>query len=515
MSLRLKFVLFVSVLLLIFAASSYLVQEKTIFPRYLEYEKEMAVISLDRVVDVIGGEIGHVDNICADWAIWDASFDFVRSRDQNFVKENLEVGSFKNAKVNLIIFLDNQYRTVFNKAYDYNTLKEIEINDLSAKVWGRNHYLIPKIVDKKDMTKNFIVGMINTSKGILVISSRLILNSDGQGPARGVLIVGKFLEQISPDVHRQSKVDFKIIRDYKNISGIREIEKDNYFVMAENDNFIHVYKAVRDTKGDIIFVLECEIPRKFYKNFVNSLRYSQASTVIFTVLLFFALLMIQRIFIFRPLADLKRHMRSIQGSGDYSKRIGFKIKDEFGSFANSFNKLLETIERQNMELQSQAQTDPLTGLFNRRYLEEALKIEIGRAIRMRSSCSIVIFDIDYFKSINDKHGHDGGDYVLSCLADVIRKKSRQGDIVARYGGEEFLIFLPNAEPGEAYILAERMRETIEYVVFSFNGERVPVTISSGCASFPEHGENYQAIITRADNALYRAKQKGRNRVEMA
>ena len=167
------------------------------------------------------------------------------------------------------------------------------------------------------------------------------------------------------------------------------------------------------------------------------------------------------------------------------------------------------------ESQLLATIDPLTGLMNRRALLEALGAEIARAARYGHALSILLLDLDHFKSINDKHGHASGDAVLSSTGALLSKQARKGDMVARWGGEEFLVVL-HATPAEgAQIAAERVRRAIcELRVSSPAGERIAVSASIGVSSF-QAGDGIDPLIDRADRAMYQAKSGGRNRVVLS
>lgn len=167
------------------------------------------------------------------------------------------------------------------------------------------------------------------------------------------------------------------------------------------------------------------------------------------------------------------------------------------------------------ESQLLATIDPLTGLMNRRALLEALGAEISRAARYGHSLSVMLLDLDHFKGINDKHGHASGDAVLSSTGGMLSKQARKGDLVARWGGEEFLVVL-HATPAEgATIAAERVRRSIcDLRVSTPAGERIPVSASIGVSSF-QSGDGIDALIDRADRAMYQAKSGGRNRVVSA
>ena len=167
-------------------------------------------------------------------------------------------------------------------------------------------------------------------------------------------------------------------------------------------------------------------------------------------------------------------------------------------------------------LRAQSIKDPLTGLFNRRYLEETLQREELRAKRMGAPVSIVMVDLDHFKAFNDAHGHQAGDQVLRLAAEELRGSIRGEDIACRYGGEEFTLILPGAGLEQALVRAEHVRIALNQLRLSAAGRSLPsLTASLGVATLPDHGDVWAEVLQRADAALYRAKQSGRNRVVAA
>jgi diguanylate cyclase (GGDEF)-like protein len=157
--------------------------------------------------------------------------------------------------------------------------------------------------------------------------------------------------------------------------------------------------------------------------------------------------------------------------------------------------------------------DPLTGLYNRRYLEETMGRELPRARRLGASVGVIVLDIDHFKQLNDTYGHDAGDRVLERTGDVLRAATRKGDIACRFGGEEFAIVLPGATLQVARVRAEAIRAALETMRVEMSGRPVgKLTISAGVAAMPAHAQDWSLTLRRADRALYAAKQSGRNKV---
>jgi diguanylate cyclase (GGDEF)-like protein len=172
-------------------------------------------------------------------------------------------------------------------------------------------------------------------------------------------------------------------------------------------------------------------------------------------------------------------------------------------------KLRETLRNQSIR-------DPLTGLFNRRYMEETLTREIQRAVRTRDPVGVVMLDLDHFKRFNDTHGHDAGDHVLRELGAFLNAQVRGGDIACRFGGEEFMLILPNLGPESLVQRVDTMRLGVKQLAIRHLGQSLgSLTMSAGAAVFPDHGSTGEALLRSADQALYRAKAAGRDRVVLA
>jgi len=179
------------------------------------------------------------------------------------------------------------------------------------------------------------------------------------------------------------------------------------------------------------------------------------------------------------------------------------------ALAMSSMKLRET-------LRSLSVRDPLTGLFNRRYMEESMQRELATGQRKNRPLGVVVLDLDHFKSFNDTFGHDAGDLLLREVGTLLAKNSRAGDIACRFGGEEFVVIFPEAPLNTVIQLSEQLRTVILALQLQHFGQSLgQVSASFGVAAFPEHGSTTEELLRAADKALYKAKAAGRNRVEVA
>lgn len=167
-------------------------------------------------------------------------------------------------------------------------------------------------------------------------------------------------------------------------------------------------------------------------------------------------------------------------------------------------------------LHDQSIRDPLTGLFNRRYMERALEREIRRARRFSQPLGIVMSDIDHFQRFNNTYGHEAGDVVLRKMGLFLQTNIRSSDIACRYGGEELMMILPQSSLDDTFARAEHLRQAVKQLYLEIHYQALgAITISIGVACFPEHGQTGAEVIQAADAALYRAKAKGRDRVVRA
>ncbi len=214
-----------------------------------------------------------------------------------------------------------------------------------------------------------------------------------------------------------------------------------------------------------------------------------------------------------PLAALGAQLGLLSLSGQEQELSEFR--DIIEAVAEKLSMALGNLSLQE-RLRQQSIRDPLSGLFNRRYLVESAARELARCARRELPVSMLMLDIDHFKAFNDLHGHAGGDALLAQFGKLLEAMTRGEDIACRYGGEEFTLILPETDLQTAFQRAEMIRIAVQAMQVPYLGKLLPqVMVSIGVASFPAHGATPEALMLAADEALYRAKRNGRNRVEVA
>jgi two-component system cell cycle response regulator len=186
---------------------------------------------------------------------------------------------------------------------------------------------------------------------------------------------------------------------------------------------------------------------------------------------------------------------------------------KIGSIALKFLPKGDTERLTYDKLQEDANTDGLTKCYNKMYFNNKLDLEVKKSKVTGNPLSLIIFDLDHFKHLNDNYGHDAGDYVLAEKADLLRDNGiRKGDTFARYGGEEFVVLLPNTNLKQAFEIAERLRKLVEVHEFIYDEKKLPVTASIGVADYRQGVNTGTDLFKRADSAVYKAKEGGRNQV---
>ncbi|MBV5298214.1 MAG: diguanylate cyclase [Rhodoferax sp.] len=214
-----------------------------------------------------------------------------------------------------------------------------------------------------------------------------------------------------------------------------------------------------------------------------------------------------------PTYDSTGKIQSFQGVGrDISERK--QRESQWAESQHNLQNQLLQVAQQKDVLQEQALHDPLTGICNRRYLDETLPRELSRAKRDAAAVAVIMLDLDHFKRVNDEFSHAAGDEVLKALAKLLKNGTRESDMICRYGGEEFVVIMPNMSANLALERVESWRSELQGTTVRYGDFTIQVTLSAGIADYPAHGDTPEMLLSRADEALYRSKHQGRNRISV-
>ena len=293
--------------------------------------------------------------------------------------------------------------------------------------------------------------------------------------------------------------------------GIFVVNRDREVLLWNQFMEIHSERKATSVVGKNLFDEFPELPRKWLERKIES---------VFILKNFSFTSWEQRPYLFKF-----AHNRPVTGGVDSMRQdcTLMPVKDADGEvqyvcftlFDTTDTSIYQTQLKEAMvKLEAASNIDGLTQLFNRRFIEATLSREFSRARRYGHTVSLIMTDIDHFKSVNDNHGHLTGDEVLREVSQRLKSCLRDSDILGRYGGEEFMIVLPETGIEGAKTLAERLRVAIEKAPTVFNDKSLPITISLGITEISERANNYEAMIGEADKALYLSKAAGRNQVSV-
>lgn len=532
MSIRTKVFLIIFVLFAALGIADFFVQRFIIYPSFLELEHREAGENLQRIFHAIDRETYHVERLCRDWATWNDSHNFMATGYEGFIESNLSDDSLDNISLNLLVFCDIRGNIVWSRVRDLEDKTSLQLGFMAEGRIDPAHTTLT--VHPSPEGGRGKRGIFNTEAGPMLFATREVLRSDGSGPANGFLIMGRFLnETMLETLKEQTRLSFEIVDPFDNArflcrtSGMTPMQTGNltYYTKDDGDKMVSC-AGFQNEAGETLFGVQYLFPRETTRKGIDSIRYAVFLVIGSGVTVLVILNLMMQAVVLRPLQRLTDHAVKLQAEGDYSLRLDLDRKDEIGVLAKSLDSLVQTINDRTVELQRANEqltqlslNDALTGIANRRMFDAYLKQEWRRAMREQTPLSVMLADVDHFKSYNDTYGHQQGDMCLIGVAAVMQlHMQRPADLLARYGGEEFAVILPGTDAEGARHMAEVLGQAVRDLRIDHCGsDAAPyVTLSIGVVTTipsPEEGDGgMDMLLEQADQALYQAKKAGRNRV---
>jgi len=529
MTLKNRFRVIIVSSMIIFTIMSLLIEFYISYPRLLFFEKREAATDLHRGLQAIGREIFHLKNLCRDWSSWNDAYNFMATRNKQFIRENLNYESFVSGNFNLICIINTDLKIIYSDGYNLKTKSKM-LPDFFKKNESIKNSGLVNFSDSVSTEEQYRSGLILTEYGIMNISVMPILTSERQGPLRGFMIMGRILDE--PTVNKLSEqiaVKFNLINvhdkssipEYAQIFDELLLTKEK-FIMKYRKADIMLYSLYSDIYKKPAFLFHVDHPRNFRSEIIWIVRTRLLLVLIGFIVLIVTIAIVLEYSVIIPVNILKKQVQSIV-MDEYSPDRILKTSDELGMLSRTIDDMAGTINRKTSELEDVNRvlelltiTDPLTSAYNRRIFDDTIRLEWERSARAGENLSLIMCDIDHFKKYNDMYGHQAGDEILIKVADALRKTMRRiTDRVYRYGGEEFVIMLNNTGYGGCLHVAEILLQSVRSlkVKHEFSDAADNVTISIGCVSLtPEKGKKFSYLVSLADKALYDAKHKGRNRI---
>lgn len=525
-SLKYKFVAILFCSLLLAVIGQLLTRYVFEIPTLIRLETQADTKDVERVRLALFQMLRRLVLVNSEDSAWTASYEFMETmpgdpKHEDYKKSNVSDYTFDSYNVDGMVFIDKAGNTRFN--FQRSTIQQVivppKINvdfPLSADI----------TIDEEYITE----GVTRTNIGPVIFAAAYIVTDEQPYPVpAGVLIHWRLLDKTffnSISKNLQIKLDFIPITETANNkewSLIAERLQARGTGNLPRDENGKLYWFFRDSENQPVFLVEQGAEKRTFSEDILSasmlVGFSCSAFIMFFLLVFFSRAIMKR------LDRARTTMLEVIEENDYERRLSCGDSDELDIVFSRFNDLLAHIENQQKKLVEQNQVlaelsekDALTGVPNRRYLEEVLGRCWRHCLRYKKEMSVLMIDVDYFKPFNDTYGHPAGDQVLIKIAQTLQDNlHRSTDYLARYGGEEFCIVLNDTDPEASMSVAERLRSEIESLRIPSDVSQCAevVTVSIGVAVVtPDEKVIQMDVIKTADKALYEAKRLGRNCVHL-
>ncbi len=507
MTLHRKLLLFFLVQHTLFLLLAVVLSEFFIRPHNLSLEQKYAYEKISQIRNVFHTELEHLSLLATDWAVWDDTYTYMKEKNEEFLNSNFPDDILDSTKLTHIELFDVLGRSVFVKSE--GTLDISGLLDHNGHL--RDAY-VQWLEERPNKDRN---GVLKLEDKIVLVAFSPILRGGGEGPDRGTLMMVRPIDEIMLSKINKSTNSSVTLHSSDTFSSLETFDKHEFWIEEVDGQTLKINSYLNAPNGDISVVIETVFRREFVMESEKVIQYLFIFAGILGTASFVVSFYLLRSEVVTPLTLLGSHIVKIKHEGSLTESTLSQRKDEIGLLATEFNHLVRTIEEKNEVLAKVARIDALTGVANRMDFEERFEETRRQSCREEKVMTILLLDIDYFKKYNDTYGHVKGDEALVNVAAIIKHSLlRPHDYVARYGGEEFVLLLPDTDVEGSVIMAERIMENIQKLgiehMSSENDEKV-ISVSIGCFSFVAHkGQTQEQLISMADEALYTAKEKGRN-----
>lgn len=484
-------------------------------------------LEIKRFKSVLQLQLKRLQNIAYDNAVWDGSYTKALARDQQWFKDNFMIGpSFQHLSINGLYFYDNEQQLLAGMSVD-NNLQPITVTMFSAPQDIPTKLLIStEEVQQNQLMPVSKTSFIKVNDKPAVVISQSIAPSLEQGVSAGTLLLwhyldGRFIGELMP----LANDDIRII-DPAQESDIGQhistmLQADDIQIKLWKNS---LYLGVLGLDNQLLLVFAIPQSPRIYDEALFNPALSAGIAVSFLTLLLFYLYISRKLV--EPVRHLLKTISYVNFSNDYSARANLRGHNEIHKLGRLIDLMFELVAQQqqkltmkNRQLQDLSNTDALTGLANRRYLDEYLATLRNSVINRKQPIAMLVVDVDFFKRYNDFYGHAMGDKVLQQVAIALQESThRATDLICRYGGEEFVLVLENTSKEEAMVVAGNLCQAVEKlgIAHQTSAASKVVTISVGLAVKPADAIiEYETLFAWADAALYIAKDNGRNRYEVA
>ena len=515
MTIRRKILLFSALALGAFLAAVYLVSRFALMHGFARLEAEAARENIHHLQSGLKSEQSQLEVMARDYAQWDRTYEFMEKHDPDYERTELTADTFKIIHISLFALMDDSGHVVLWK---------------NAGDWSAGEDDLQKIVEVQQRLQSGglrdvpLNGILDLNGKLLLLAYQPVLTSRGSGKPRGTLVMAREFDDAMVASMGRS-IGFPVWLeppDSVAVANIRDVAwtDGSNSSRLESEATMLDYVVIRDFSGKACRFLVGRTPRSLYMEGKKESRLFWGLLMLAGCVYCGALFFFVNEILMTRISSLSSEVSKVTVSGDLSLRLDPGGTDELSSLARAVNSMLAAIQRAKVDLlQAQeslrfhAEHDALTGVRNRRAIRDVLRKELARCRRERNTLGVILADVDHFKKINDHYGHASGDAVLVAVVERITATLRSYDLLGRYGGEEFLIIAPGCDLELAQKLAERVRAAVGSDPIDLGNDYATVSLSLGVTLGTAESDP-EFLVAQADTAMYQAKRKGRNRVEV-
>lgn len=527
MKFSLRQTLFLSLVIALMAilAAQLLIRQLVILPRLNAQEHIIDKKDLERVKSSTDSVFNALGNVVYDNAVWEEMTIRMAASDVDFLDHTYNDPDFYDVlNINGIYYYDQEGKLIWGMALD-DELEPTAVPEMEhPEPFIRDAVLVGA---KEQGTQSDPIskrGFIHLNGRPVLFVSVAIMRPHRPDTFQGTATYWQFVDQGFVDglsAAVRQPLGAKMAHNTDGVVPPNSVEADQVYSegidIARWEGRLHL--LYRDIHGEPFMTLSLEAhPSAYSRSLLDGSLIVQLATAVLALILFYAYLNRSTI---DPILHLGRVIASVTHSHNYKATTGLTADNELGRLSRQIDEMLATIDSQqqelsshNLKLQKLSDTDQLTHLANRRFLESATRQMKESRMHESQAISLLVIDIDHFKEYNDHYGHSAGDRALRELADTLHRNIHEAtDLLARYGGEEFVLVLTDTDEDGALSVAERLLDAVreKAIPHRHSGAADYITVSIGIATKPGNAPfNYMDLFDRADEALYRAKDAGRN-----
>lgn len=497
-----------------------MLMQSKLLPAFDAIEKHFAQDSVKRVASGFDEQLAALSILNHDWAFWDELYSHMQQRSNAFEDSNLSDAAMLTSHLNAVLLVDQQGQLVGMGRRPQSDGSLVHAEQVLAPLqrrWAAHPW----------QSRPTECGLTQASKILSAVCWTPIVHSDGQGAAAGLVVMVQELDDGAMAVIAQNAgAAFSIeprAEEPNSPSAVElawELPKFKYFsnrqvhATYEPQN-ITLHYLLRDLEDRPLSTVHMNLARNLAlqaQRILQEVAWQLAALALVTGLV---LLLAIHHWLVRPIRQLQADLATMTSSRRWDRILTAKRPDEIGALTQGVNALLQVLHSQVDALETLSSTDALTGIANRRQFDERLAYEIVRLARRPAPLSLLVLDVDHFKRYNDLYGHPMGDVALQKVGTLLKDLCRQQDLPARIGGEEFALLLPETDAAGAIAMADKCMLALAAMALPHDSSPTDryLTFSIGIATC-ETGQRGDANLLRiqADEALYAAKNLGRNRV---